>query len=150
MTATNHAVTGAVIALAVKQPALALPLAFLSHFALDALPHFGFKNWHERQEHKKLFLVQTVTDLSLALLMCLLLFLKAPLVLLTGAILAMSPDLMWGFRFVVREKMGTLPPPPENIIEKFHKGIQKFESVVGLWIEIPYGIAVTWILLLHL
>ncbi len=41
MTGFNHAVTGALIAGAVGNPFLAIPLAFASHFVLDAIPHFG-------------------------------------------------------------------------------------------------------------
>ena len=41
MTATNHVVTGIAIVALVPNPAISLPLAFLAHFALDALPHFG-------------------------------------------------------------------------------------------------------------
>jgi hypothetical protein len=41
MTGFNHGMAGAVIALTVKQPVLAVPLAFLSHFATDMIPHFG-------------------------------------------------------------------------------------------------------------
>ena len=41
MTTTAHALTGAAIAVVIKKPKLAIPLAFLSHFACDALPHFG-------------------------------------------------------------------------------------------------------------
>jgi hypothetical protein len=33
---------GAIIALAISQPLIALPLAFVSHFVLDALPHYGY------------------------------------------------------------------------------------------------------------
>lgn len=40
---SNHVITGAVIALGVKDPVAAAPLAFASHFALDSVPHFGFK-----------------------------------------------------------------------------------------------------------
>jgi hypothetical protein len=41
MTISNHFATGALIAYAIKQPYLAFPLAFVSHFALDVLPHYG-------------------------------------------------------------------------------------------------------------
>ncbi|MFZ1324307.1 MAG: hypothetical protein WAQ57_04090 [Candidatus Saccharimonadales bacterium] len=43
MHTVNHAAAGAGIALAVRQPLLALPLALASHFVLDALPHYGKK-----------------------------------------------------------------------------------------------------------
>jgi hypothetical protein len=44
VTASNHVVTGALIATAVAQPAAAIPLALASHFVLDALPHYGDVN----------------------------------------------------------------------------------------------------------
>ena len=40
MTATNHALTGAIIGFTVVAP-LAFLVAILSHFVLDAIPHFG-------------------------------------------------------------------------------------------------------------
>ena len=40
MTAPNHALTGALIGLTISNPALALPLAFLSHLVCDAIPHY--------------------------------------------------------------------------------------------------------------
>ena len=45
MTGFNHGMTGAVIALTVKKPELAIPLSFLSHFAQDAIPHFGIPGY---------------------------------------------------------------------------------------------------------
>lgn len=41
MTATNHALTGAIIGLTVANPWVAIPAAFLSHFICDIIPHFG-------------------------------------------------------------------------------------------------------------
>ena len=55
MTATNHALSGALIGLAVMQPILALPLAFVSHFMLDAVPHFGFDEHGGHLKNKKTF-----------------------------------------------------------------------------------------------
>ena len=40
MTATGHAIIGTVIAAKIGNPAIALPLAVLSHFAADAVPHW--------------------------------------------------------------------------------------------------------------
>ena len=40
MTATGHAIIGTVIAAKVGNPALAIPIAFTSHFLADALPHW--------------------------------------------------------------------------------------------------------------
>ena len=41
MTATNHALTGAIIGLVIGEPVLAIALAFASHFICDALPPVG-------------------------------------------------------------------------------------------------------------
>jgi hypothetical protein len=47
---TPHAVVGAAIATAIPNPLIAIPLAFLSHFALDMTPHW---NPHLNTEKKK-------------------------------------------------------------------------------------------------
>lgn len=39
MLATSHIIAGAAVGKAVRRPWVALPIAFLSHFALDAVPH---------------------------------------------------------------------------------------------------------------
>ena len=39
MTGFNHGLTGAVIALTIKVPALAVPIAFVGHYFLDLTPH---------------------------------------------------------------------------------------------------------------
>ena len=41
MLVTNHVLSGAVIGAAVRSPWLAFPLGVVSHFALDATPHWG-------------------------------------------------------------------------------------------------------------
>lgn len=47
MLITNHVLSGAAIGAATGRPAAALPLGVASHFALDALPHWG--GWKNRQ-----------------------------------------------------------------------------------------------------
>jgi hypothetical protein len=41
MTTSNHVLTGAVIAVWIKNPPAVIALSYLSHFLIDALPHFG-------------------------------------------------------------------------------------------------------------
>ena len=48
MTATGHAIIGTVIAVKIGNPQLAVPLAFASHIAADAFPH-----WDEGTNGKK-------------------------------------------------------------------------------------------------
>lgn len=49
MLATSHALTAGVILKTIPDPKIALPLAFISHFVLDLIPHWDFmtdKNHH--------------------------------------------------------------------------------------------------------
>ena len=49
MTATAHALVSGAIAAAIPNPAISLPLAFTSHFVMDAVPHWDFgTNWRSR------------------------------------------------------------------------------------------------------
>ena len=51
MTSTAHALVSGAIVAAVPNPALSLPLAFLSHFIMDAVPHWDFgTNWRSRSK----------------------------------------------------------------------------------------------------
>ena len=48
MLATPHTLMGILIATKVTNPWLALPLALLSHFALDLIPHWDFFTFREK------------------------------------------------------------------------------------------------------
>ena len=71
MLETPHVVVGAVIATKVVNPALAIPLAFASHFVLDKVPHW---NPHIDIELKKHGIVKSrslkiiIVDSSIALI----------------------------------------------------------------------------------
>jgi hypothetical protein len=71
MTATNHAVTGAVIGLLVGGPLIALPAAFLSHFVCDALPHSGNEDdphWIKRKLFKQLLVLDALACIVLVVI----------------------------------------------------------------------------------
>jgi len=42
MLITNHVLAGSIIGLTVKEPSLAIIIAFASHFVMDMMPHFGY------------------------------------------------------------------------------------------------------------
>lgn len=108
--------TGAVIALAVKQPALAIPLSFASHFAADAIPHFGFKL--EQVLGRKFNAFHTADFVLSISLMAILgaLFPAKALLIWACMIAAAIPDLAWWFnRKSVRHWPGSL-----DKITKFH------------------------------
>ncbi len=53
MTATAHALVSAAIAASIPNPMLSIPLAFVSHFVLDTIPHWDFgTNWRSRAKAK--------------------------------------------------------------------------------------------------
>lgn len=68
MTATGHALIGTVIAAKIGNPALAVPLALASHFAVDALPHWD-TSYHRRQKSRAKFFFQTLADFLLGLIL---------------------------------------------------------------------------------
>jgi hypothetical protein len=146
MTLVNHGLVGVAIALTLKEPALVLPLSLGSHFVLDLLPHFGFKDWHHRQRHKKLFEIVTATDILLTALLLVFLAFNFSWIVFAAAFLAVSPDLIWGYRFVIKENFGKNPPGPENFFEQFHKRIQKYEFPAGILVELTVAVLLIWLI----
>ena len=62
MLITNHVLSGAVIGAAVDNPAAALPLGVASHFALDALPHWG--EWMSKSHFLRVAVADGLTGLA--------------------------------------------------------------------------------------
>jgi hypothetical protein len=141
MTGLNHGMTGAVIALIVKQPALAIPLAFLSHFATDMLPHFGL---NEKELFKRKFNIILIADFLIAVILMIILALLFPgkiWIIWTCMIAAASPDLMWAYHrlYIEHFNKGKLNL---GLIGRFHKKIQWSQTIPGAYVE------VLWFLLL--
>lgn len=89
--------TGAVFALTLKQPALAIPLSFLSHYATDAIPHFGFRI--ENVLGRKFNIFHTADFVFSLFLMAVLgaMFPSHALLIWACMITAAIPDLAWWF-----------------------------------------------------
>jgi hypothetical protein len=142
MTATNHMLTGAVIATAVQQPWLVVPLAFMSHFVLDSVPHFGVGG-HEgdiktRNRHP-LFRVVLAVDIAIlcvALVLIPLLFSGkvSGWLILAGMVAAWLPDIVWVSHFWHDKKGHALKEPAW--LTRFHQKIQWFERPPGLIAEV--------------
>lgn len=138
MTATNHMLTGAVIAATVQQPFLVVPLAILSHFVLDMFPHFGVEesDTADRNNHPlfRKVLATDLTILTLALILVPVLFHGEVSwwVLLLGMLAAWIPDVVWLVHFWHDHK-GRVRKPPHRLT-RFHQRIQ--------WLEHPRGIVV--------
>ncbi len=149
MTATNHALTGAVLGLAIGNPWVAVPAAFLSHFVLDAIPHFGFKGVKTDTEllPQRWFKLLLIAEALMCFTIVCVLFSLQPVhwfVACVTAFVATSPDLYSAPRFLYAN--GWLKTPPTiNMFRRFHGTIQT-ERVWGAWIEAAWLLGSVFVL----
>jgi hypothetical protein len=144
MTATNHTLTGvAFTAVTVNfLPIwLLLPAAFMLHFAMDALPHFGQatdkSKWRDALARLKWFLP---IDAGVAASVLLTLMLVQPehwLLLMAGGIVCASPDL-WSISRFVRFLRSGNTALNNDWFAQFHHRIQWGERLWGAWIELAW------------
>ena len=150
MRAINHAVTGAVIGLTVTAPVAAIPLAFLSHYALDALPHYDDREKYPIGSDG--FFVILIIDSMLCLALVALLFALNPnnwLLPSLCAFMATSPDLMWVPKFLyARKTKSNEEPDHKNPFLRFHSKIQKNTGPKGISIELIWLLAGIYIIFL--
>lgn len=139
MTATNHTLTGALIVALIDKPLIALPLAFLSHFVLDGLPHFG---WEIKR--KSFFLILAADMAIAASLLLTMIILQLPnwQWLVAGGILGASPDLLWLY-YLVLERMGH--KKEYNLFARFASKIQWSESHIGIVYEAIWLVATFYV-----
>jgi hypothetical protein len=130
MRAINHAVTGAVLAVAIDKPIIVVPLALLSHFALDALPHFG----QAHEDHRSSgFLMFLLTDIALCGVLVLALLLARPDAWLLPALcafLATSADFMWMPGYL-RTLHGLPQRKSNSAVIRFHSWVQWYQRPPG-------------------
>lgn len=124
MTGFNHTLVGASIGLAIKQPVLIAPIAFISHIICDSLPHFA-DNKRFRPFGKN-FIALLIFDaiLCFTILGLSMYFLPSywwPLIV--GMFFATLPDFLWIPYYYFKE--------PKNFFYKVHINVQ--------WGQRPYG-----------
>jgi hypothetical protein len=153
MTATNHMLFGAVLAVGVQKPLLIAPLAVISHFVLDILPHFGVHR-HNSTKRNKHPLFQYVVIIDILLTAALLVLLPSILggavswwVLLIGMVFAFLPDAIWIYRFFY-EARHKKKHRSERLawFHRFHAKIQWGERSWGVFIELVwFGAMGVWL-----
>lgn len=132
MTATGHAVLGAVIAAKVANPALAIPIALVSHVAADLFPHWDSGTNGQKKNGKRMFVeasIDVVLGFIIAYSIVLIAFPKTNL-LYVFLIILMSQALDWftapyfvlGFKFAP--------------FSWFHS----FQSAINTKLDKPWGI----------
>lgn len=139
MLITNHVLAGSVIGLAVKEPILAIIISFISHFLMDALPHFGYpgrKGYPEVLKHKMSYFVGFATFLSTLGIIFFLITHQQYFPLICSFIAA-SPDVAGWYNYSAYEKKGELAKGILKLFHvQFHRRIQNFEHPWGIYVEI--------------
>jgi len=142
--------TGAVIALLVKEPALAVPLSFLSHFACDLIPHFGVRDDEEVSElfTRKFNIILVVDFLVAVSLMVILgfLFPAQRLTIWACMVAAALPDAMWAYHRLYVEHIKKRKPKLDWLA-KFHHLIQWSQTYYGIFVELAWFTAMGVIIL---
>lgn len=145
MTATNHAATGAVLAMALQNPVLALPIAFASHFMLDVLPHYGVP-YDKRPHHQSFGRVLAVDAVMLPITALMLVVVAggAWWLVLLAMFLAISPDFVWIYRYYKERQGQVLDKHP---FTHWHSRIQWGERPWGWIIELAWFVVIVGVVL---
>lgn len=135
MTGINHAVTGMLVAVAVKQPAIALPAAFLSHFAVDMLPHWDYKVPGLPRMRRLVIATDLLASVWLIVLVAVLLLSHGWLAFL-GGFLGILPDTMW-LPYILHGKDSPMYKKTLlHVTRRFHSRVQWSESGIGFAVEV--------------
>lgn len=140
----NHALTGGLIARYLPLP-LALPIAFISHFLLDMLPHYGIdqRKRDKSKFWKTFFIIDSFATLALAIYAVW----DKHYAMFFGGLLAVCPDFFWVIT-VIRKRTFAHLSKNGNKFMKFHSSIQFYERPWGLWLEIPYAIIMFYVVMI--
>ena len=130
MLATNHGTTGMILGALLPLP-VAIPVAFASHFVMDALPHYGEENnsRDKNKVYKRIVYIDTTVALSFAVLSAV----TGNWSMFIVGWVAYSPDAYWVYMYT---KSKTFNLKPKNRFAKFHQRIQ-CERPWGLFLELP-------------
>jgi hypothetical protein len=141
MRAINHALTGAVIGLAVAEPVAAVPLAVLSHYVCDVIPHYGtgLSGIEEIRSNlfRNLLYLDTVLCVGLAAVLGVLRPAHWPLAVIC-AFVATAPDLLSISRYI---RIRHHHPWHAGWYSRFATGIQWFERPIGAVVEVAWFIS---------
>lgn len=135
MTATAHALVGAAIATKVVNPILGFPLALISHFMMDAIPHWDAgTNW--RSKTKLRLYIESAIDVLVGFGLVFLLFrnLVNPTYLWSMVIMAQLPDWLEAPAWYLDLKV-----PPFS-------WVQSMQDAIHHKLGLPWGLAVQGIM----
>jgi|SRR5581483_2308472 len=122
-------------------PVLGLPLAFASHFALDAIPHYD--GYYPKRPYQILPLAQLLTDFLLGTVLLAIFTNGRPdqTYLVVAALVAILPDIFYGLQFNYN-LLGFLKP-----LQEFHQAIQlPLRPPVFILTTVVTALVAVWIL----
>jgi hypothetical protein len=128
----NHAAAGGLISKFLPLP-LAIPMAFLSHFFLDAMPHYGIP--YKKRDKSWLWRVVFTVDFIAAFSLGTFALYQHHYALFICGFVAVSPDFAWVVR-VIKNRSFNLGKHP-TWFTQMHARIQLFERPWGIYIELP-------------
>lgn len=128
----NHAATGALIGKFLPWP-IALPLAFVSHFALDSLPHYGIE--HVKRDKSKAWKIIYLVDFVLAWGLAVLAIRWGRYDMFICGLVSCSPDFFWVLRVVKTHSFNL--SANKSRFTKWHAKIQHYERPWGIYLELP-------------
>lgn len=139
MTGLNHVLTGSAIALAIHQPLLAAPLAFLSHFLLDITPHFGGTPVYEYGHKIFPYIIggDAIVSTGAVFFICSLAPAHAALILLC-VLCALLPDILLLHHYTHGR--------PYTWFHRWHLQMQWFERPPGAIVEASYTVFISTVI----
>jgi hypothetical protein len=135
MTGFNHAASGGLIGRFLPLP-IAIPLAFISHFALDSLPHYGIP--HSKRDRSLRWRIFSIADFIATVGLAALAISWHKYAMLACGFVACSPDFFWVAR-VIKTKSFDLSKNRSKFT-KWHVKIQRLERPWGIWLEMPLSV----------
>lgn len=148
MTATNHTLAAANLVAAIPRWWV-VPVAFISHFLLDALPHHGELN---DEKNKRFYAIYSLDFFIVLTLIIFLFFAMQNVAILLGITIfaATAPDIVWVYRHIREQVNYNTQNIKMNRLTKFHISIQKHEYPWGIYLELVYFAALISLLLMQL
>lgn len=141
MTATAHALVAGALYRAIPHP-IALPIAFASHFIMDAIPHWDFgTNWRERSKTATGLLAIAETVLGITLAYFLFQGKGDNMMLLATIACGELPDWMeapWYIFFATHAKHE--PSQKAGFFEHLTYRIYRFENALHTKATFPFGL----------
>lgn len=141
MRAINHALTGSIIGLIVAEPLAAIPLAVLSHYVCDVIPHFGRQLSVGEELRSNFFRNLLYADAVLCFGLVAVLAVVRPVhwpLAVVCAFAAAAPDFLSANRYM---RIRSHRPWHAGRYSHFAAAIQWFERPIGAVVEVAWFIA---------